>query len=376
MDELNQPTASSLAAPEKGKLALGHLIGPAVLVALITAIVGLLVHYFWKEPLFVADGTTATTIQKQLNETVKTELAEAAKKKQEDATKKNLVDSLKQTLDYAVQDYKESLGKLNSNIVLQALLVGIAILLVIRRSDDLTLFDNHIPLSWLHFFLPILLVYAWLSFGFTLHALIDDRVRGANIIQKVSELDPGFQVVADFQKARFQDAGFVDGWFISFVEKKGSAQYSGIYSTKPFFSLSTPIFLIVVMGTLVTATNASILAITAIGCRRYLNLGRYPLVLYYLAPLLPLVFLLVSHFQFAYGGDNRNKLQLYAGFAIPLMMMILLGLSAFFDRALHPDSLTAFRVRPRAPAPSAKPKPPAECGPEAKPENQTTLTKP
>src|SRR5262249_38742225 len=85
-------------------------------------------------------------------------------------------------------------------------------------------------------------------------------------------------------------------------------------------------------------------AILPIGCRRYLpGTSMQRLLWYYLAPLLPLLVLLLSHFQFAYGGANRNWLQLYvAALTVPLMA-VLVWLSMTVDRKFDPESLQCLR---------------------------------
>ncbi len=86
-------------------------------------------------------------------------------------------------LDSYIKDYKGTLLRLDANITLQALLIVTTVLLIIRRSDSLNLFGNSIPLSWLHFFVPLLALALWLGLGFILHELIWSRIRGVEIIK-------------------------------------------------------------------------------------------------------------------------------------------------------------------------------------------------
>jgi len=244
-------------------------------------------------------------------------------------------DDLSTLLDSYNKDYKATLLRLDNNISLQAILIVLTVLLIIRRSDSLSLFGNSIPLSWLHFFIPLLAIALWLGVGFILHELIWGRIQGVQIIKALRRPH------VELQKALFRDAGFIDGWFVTFI----GADYSSI---NPSFKAGTAGVLVLLLATLVSAAHASLLAIVSIGSRRYIpGASRQRLLWYYLAPLLPLLVLLLSHFQFAYGGANRNWLQLYvAALTVPLMA-ILLWLSMTIDRKFDRESLQCLRRQRR-----------------------------
>jgi hypothetical protein len=300
---------------------LRHLLGPVVVVAtiIILAIVG----------AWLVGGMPATPTEHALPPPV-----EAGQNGQANP---ELKDSLKDLLDSQLDNYKETLTRFGSNITLQALVVAVTILLIIRRSDSLKLFENTVPLSWLHFFVAILIIYLWLNFGFTLHDLIKQRIRGIGIIDALHDPEPMVQ----YQKALFHDASFVDGWFLTFVDPGGRGDYSGIAHS---FTRSSAVFLALVLGTLVSASHASLLAILSIGCRRYLRgLSIHWLALYYVLPIAPLAVLLVSHLQFAYGGENRNWLQLYVAVVMIPFMAFLLWLSVAVDRKSYLDSVECLR---------------------------------
>jgi hypothetical protein len=95
-----------------------------------------------------------------------------------------------------------------------------------------------------------------------------------------------------------------------------------------------------VLGTLISAAHASTLALVSVGSRRYLSTRqKRRLLWYYVLPLAPLSFLLISHVLFAYGGPNRNYFQLYvAAVSIPLMA-VLLWLSAKIDKTSYTETL-------------------------------------
>jgi len=235
---------------------------------------------------------------------------------------------LQALLNDLVKQYKDGLANFQININLQALTIATAILLTIGRADSLRLFGNSIPVSWLHFLVPMFLLYLWLVFGFTLHELIWGRIRGVDVVQTLHVADSR---LLEYQKAIFHDAGFIDGWIITFVDAhidEPAEKYSGLSSGLA----SSSAFFVVFLGTLVAANHATMLATLSIGCRRYLRSTKMWLYWYYLLPMIPLTILIASHLQFAYGGDNRNWLQLYVAAGGAFLMALLLWLSIIVDR--------------------------------------------
>src|SRR6266849_2708795 len=202
-----------------GTNALRHLFGPVALAAALSAVVILAAWIQQGKPPAAADRVQALQI---------VPTPQATREVQE-------------LLDYQLKDYRAGLDRFTSNLQLQAVVIIVTILLIIRRSDSLNVLDNLIPLSWLHFFVPALLIYLWLGFGFTLGDLIWGRIRGLELITALHR--PTMQ----YQKALFRDAGFIDGWFLTFVDKSGNGEYSGI---KLSFA-TTAGFLVLVLGTLV-----------------------------------------------------------------------------------------------------------------------------
>jgi len=72
-------------------------------------------------------------------------------------------DQLNDVFKQELTDYKSALARLDTYLGLQVVLVATTILVIIRRSDSLNFLGNSIPLSWLHFFIPIFLIYLWLK---------------------------------------------------------------------------------------------------------------------------------------------------------------------------------------------------------------------
>jgi len=250
--------------------------------------------------------------------------------------------SLKEVFDYRLKDYKSKLDGLDANVRLQALFIVITILLVLRRSDSLNLFGNQLPLQWLHLFVPIVLLYLWLNFGFLLHDLILSRIEG---VKMIAELNPS---MAERGKQLFRDSGFIDGWFLSFIDKpnpEGIGDYSGIENNS---QASTMVFIVAVLGILISAAHACLIAITFIGCRRYWQQpSRRFLSFYYVLPVLPLLLLIASHYRFAYGGGNKNYIQLCIAFMTIPLVAILLWMSVAVDKEVDPASVQRLRRRRR-----------------------------
>ena len=183
--------------------------------------------------------------------------------------------------------------------------------------------------------MPLLLLYLWLAFGFTLHALLVGRIRGlANIADLGHETAP-------LERALFRDAGFIDGWFLAFVDPGDGT----LAATDPTFRVGTATFLILVFGSLVSAGQACLLALLSIGARRYIGRKGRERLWFYHAPLPPLLLLWLSHVQFAYGGPNYNWFQIYIAAAAPVMLGFLLWMSAAVDKSVSPTDLVCLQRR-------------------------------
>lgn len=241
-------------------------------------------------------------------------------------------DDIKDILDYRLADYRANLAHFEANLSLQALLVLVTVLLLVRRSETLKLFNNDVPLKWLHAFVPMLLLYYWLRFGFFLDELIESRIRGVALAVKIYP--------DQLAKSLFVDASFIDGWIMSFVDR-GDLDVSGL---DPSFSLGTAIFLIVILGSLAAANHACVLALVSAGTRRYLDTQSPGWIrLYYLLPLAPLALILASHLQFYAGGHNPNLLQLCVAIVAVPLFFLLQSIGIQTDRASLPESLDGLK---------------------------------
>jgi lysophospholipase L1-like esterase len=252
---------------------------------------------------------------------------------------------LKDIFDERLKQYRINIDQLYSNLQLQALFTFLCLLLVLSRSSSLQVFGNNVPLRWLHMFIPAVMLYLWLSFGFLLDDLIKDRINGAQMIEQLS---PGNATLA---KRLLRDSRFVDGWIVTFVDppkpRGTTGPYYGAYSgINHNAEAGTALFLLSLLGTWVAAAHAATLAIVAVGARRYLRTSRINSVApYYLLPLIPFAFFAVSHYQFAYGGPNRNSAQVFIAVVAVALYLALLWLSVTVDRIRAPSTLACLKRR-------------------------------
>ena len=115
------------------------------------------------------------------------------------------------------------------------------------------------------------MLYLWLSFGFTFHELIQQRIRG---LEEIQSLKLPSDVLMHY-RSLYRDASFVDGWFVAFVGPDQAAID---------FSKGTIGFLLVSLGLVVSIAHACTLAVASIGSRRYLLVGsKWAPLLYYVS---------------------------------------------------------------------------------------------
>lgn len=242
-----------------------------------------------------------------------------------------------------LDDYKVNLGVFRKNLELQALFVVAVLLLLLRRSDKLNVFGNGVPLQWLHMLIPVVLLYLWVSFGFALDNLIESRI---SLAQMIRQLNPGN---LDLAGSVMHDAHFIDGWFLKFVDSPGGGIGDWSYIDR-VTGTASGFFLVLFLGTWIAASHAATLAITITGIRRYMPgaVGSRRLLYYFGAMGVTTLFLL-SHHQFAYGGNNRNWIQFYIAAMTPVLFAMLIWLSLVVDRTVDRSSLACLKRSRTAP---------------------------
>lgn len=241
--------------------------------------------------------------------------------------------------------YEKNLERFDTNLKLQAAFIILGLLVLVRRSDTLKFAGTELPLKWLHWLVPLILLYLWLVFGFLLDDLIEGRHQGYELLGALGRRD----VQAQYERI-FHDAGLIDGWFVSFVERPGSAFPPSIQDGS--FTTSTSLFLLCVLGVFVASGHAIILSVLRAGTRRYLLCRRGMLrSLSACAPVLGAAALLAaSHLQFAYGGANPNWLQPAAGILAAVAILLLSGLARKSDREVGKRRRDAARALSPGPA--------------------------
>ena len=194
-------------------------------------------------------------------------------------------------------------------------------------------------------FIPAVMLYLWLSFGFLLDDLIKDRVNGAQMIEQLSPTN------ATLAKRLLRDSRSVDGWIVTFVDpprpRGTTGPYYGVYSgINHNAEAGTALFLLSLLGTWVAAAHAATLATVAVGARRYVRTSKMNSVApYYLMPLIPFAFFAISHYQFAYGGPNRNSAQVFIAVVAVVLYLALIWLSVTVDRIRAPSTLACLKRR-------------------------------
>jgi len=311
---------------------LPHVFGPVALIVIVTTLFTVVIHHIYGVPKHAGRSSQQISIRQDSSE----------------------LQSAKELFERRLKSYHENLDRFDANLKLQALFVLITVLLIVRRTDSLNVFGNQVPLSWLHLFVPFIIIFLWLGFGFLLDNLIESRIRGVELLKALS---PQNSELVEQQKTFFQDAGFIDGMTLAFVDYTDTTYFPGpvgpIISRNNFsglevgdFLYTTSSFLVLILGTLLSASHACLLALFPIGCRRYLQRSsRRWLSGYYLFPLLPLAVLLVSHWQYTYGGGNRNWLQPYVAVMTVIMTVLLIWISVLVDRKVAPESIRRMRKR-------------------------------
>ena len=212
--------------------------------------------------------------------------------------------------------YQADLSRMEANLQLQAGLVVIGILIVIGTSRTVPFLGVNIPVTWLHVLVPAAMLYAWLSFGFTLNNLIHERVRAYEtsgpMVSPDSALNPAML---------FRDSGMIDGWFQLFVDPP-TAPKDGVTGITQKNKPLTATFMILIFGGLAGLGHALTIGLGAVGIRRYVSPRSQAVArMGWYAVLVSIVVIALSHIMFLFGGANRNWIQ-------PVMVGLSLGMLA------------------------------------------------
>ncbi|HEU4395656.1 MAG TPA: hypothetical protein VFS92_08830, partial [Planctomycetota bacterium] len=78
-------------------------------------------------------------------------------------------------LKLLLEGYTRNLDQLGLNMKLQALFIGLAVLLAWRGTGKVGFLGAEVPAAGLHLLAPCALLYLWMEFGFTMNHLIEQR---------------------------------------------------------------------------------------------------------------------------------------------------------------------------------------------------------
>ena len=248
-------------------------------------------------------------------------------------TTRPLQPSLEKAFDYQLKSYQQSLGTLETNLFMQAAFVIFGLLVLFSTDEyfEVPVIKLRLQRSWLHFIVPLALLFLWLRFGFLLDGLIKTRVYGWEILKQMStDMTPQhFRSAA----ALFEDAGFMDGWFLL---------YRTEHVIDPEFINGIKVIFPFLFGVLLGMTHACILATSQIGNARFIALlpqRRNALrTMLLVLPWLMFAVLILSHRQFFYGGHNPNWLQSVVSAVAVMGVFVLTFLSRRVEKQPPQDS--------------------------------------
>ena len=223
--------------------------------------------------------------------------------------------------DYQLKQYAGLLGALETNLFMQVAFVLFALVVLFSREEffEIPLIKIRLLRSWLHFIVPLALLFLWLRFGFLLDTLIKTRVYGWELFLHQAADLPTKEFVRS-GAALFEDSGFMDGWFSLFREEHLIERNLVGYIIVIFPAI---------FGTLIGANHACLLAVAHIGNARLAKHEEASVLraLLKVLPWLMFVLLLLSHVLFYFGGPNPNWFQIVMPAIASALMFVLVFLS-------------------------------------------------
>ena len=207
-----------------------------------------------------------------------------------------------------VTEYRADVDKLYSNMVLQVLLIVVALGAITTKSKELKLpgVEYKVPIRWACYVAPIALLLLWLQFGFAVDDLIESRSETWGLLSAIG--DPKQDLVLRNAARLFEDGGFVDAWFVAFREQEHLINDSFLGGTVP------QMFFAIIFGIGLGTNHACVFALLCVGCRTCFPRGSasrgMTKCIAIAAPWTAAMFLILSHVQFRYGGDNEGWFQL------------------------------------------------------------------
>ena len=208
-------------------------------------------------------------------------------------------------------DYTVGLRGFRANLYWQCAAAVLGLLLAVRAGAPLKIRSMAltVPVTWMCFVLPAVLVYLWLEFGFLLDDLIKWRAEAWAELSKAG---------ATSRASGFNDGGYLDGWFMAFRPTE--------HSNDPTFRSSSVLLFYLVYCPPFIIGHACAIVLPYFGALRWLKSsdgeGRDRKVIFkaLLCSVVPSGVLIAAHLQFWLGGKNSNWMQPLVG-----VMVIVLG---------------------------------------------------
>jgi hypothetical protein len=225
---------------------------------------------------------------------------------------------LEKLFDYQLKQYAVFLGALETNLFMQVafILFGLLVLFGRDESFEIPLIKIKLLRSWLHFIVPLALLFLWLRFGFLLDGLVKTRVYGWDLFLQQAGESPTKEYIRT-GASLFEDSGFMDGWFALFRP--------GEHLIDPKLVNCVVIIFPCVFGVLIGANHACLLTIAHVGNARLPAVEHRSVLRRVLLALPWFMFglLVLSHILFYRGGPNPNWFQVVMP-AIAIFLMFLL----------------------------------------------------
>jgi predicted Ser/Thr protein kinase len=207
----------------------------------------------------------------------------------------------------------------STNLYWQCGTALLGLLLAVRAGASLKVrsMGLTIPVTWLCFALPAVLIYLWLEFGFLLDDLIKWRAEAWAELAKSGAIS---------RASGFNDGGYLDGWFLAFRPTE--------HSIDPAFRGGAVFFFCLVYCPLFAIGHACAVVLPYFGARKWLDSsdaqarGRKALLCF----VVPSAVLIAAHLQFLVGGKNPNWMQPVVG-VIVVVLCVYLVLHARHVRA-------------------------------------------
>jgi tRNA A-37 threonylcarbamoyl transferase component Bud32 len=214
-------------------------------------------------------------------------------------------------VDELRDDYTVRRREFSTNLYWQCATALLGLLLAMRAGAPLKVrsMGLTIPVTWLCFALPAVLIYLWLEFGFLLDDLIKWRAEAWVELAKLGAIS---------RASGFNDGGYLDGWFLAFRPTE--------HSIDPAFRGGAVFFFCLVYCPLFAIGHASAVVLPYFGARQWLDSSNGQARGYkaLLCLVVPSALLIAAHLQFLLGGKNPNWMQPMVGVIVVVLCVYLL----------------------------------------------------